>query len=106
LDQAVARAVQESTERLEHERKYAVELLQKEFAGERNVLNSRIEGLQQTVEKQAEQLARLSQQLEHSYGQVQDIALKAIEGSSRSPSVAQPAAPPLAERLSPGQVRD
>ena len=33
LDQAVSHAVQEAAERLERERKYAVDLLQKEFAG-------------------------------------------------------------------------
>ena len=102
LDQAVTRSVQESTERLERERKYAIDLLQKEFAGERNVLNSRIESLQATVEKQAEQIARLSQQLEHSYGQVQDIALKAIEGSSMSRPVTQTASPSLADRIPRG----
>ncbi len=89
LDQAVASAIQETTERLERERKYAIDLLKKEYAGERNVLSSRIEALQATVDKQAEQIARLSEQLEHSYGQVQDIALKAIEGSAVSRSVAQ-----------------
>jgi hypothetical protein len=97
LDQAVARAVQEATERLERERKYAVDLSQKEYAGERNVLKSRIEALQETVDKQAEQIARSSQQLEHSYGQVQDIALKAIEGSALSRSAAQVASRPPAD---------
>jgi hypothetical protein len=99
LDQAVSRAVQETTQRLERERKYAVDLLQKEFDGDRNVLNSRIEALQATVEKQTEQIARSSQQLEHSYGQVQDIALKAIEGSSLSRSAAPAAAPPAPDRV-------
>ena len=92
LDQAVSRAVQEATERLERERRYAVDLLQKEFAGERNVLNSRIEALQNAVDKQAEQIAKLSGQLEHSYGQVQDIALKAIEGSAVARSLGQASA--------------
>lgn len=102
LEQAVSRAVQDTTESLERERTYVVELLQKEYAGERNVLNSRIEALQATVEKQAEQIARSSQQLEHSYGQVQDIALKAIEGSSMSRSVAQAPSLPPTDRLSRG----
>jgi hypothetical protein len=99
LDAAVSRAVQDTTERLERERKYAVDLLQKESAGEKNVLLSRIEALQGTVDKQTEQIAKLSQQLEHSYGQVQDIALKAIEGSSLSRSAAQGAASPVMERM-------
>ncbi len=106
LDQAVSRAVQDTTERLERERKYAVDLLQKESTGERNVLNSRIEALQLNVEKQAEQIAKLSQQLEHSYGQVQDIALKAIEGSSMSRPMAQAAAPLSTDRSPHGPQND
>ncbi len=106
LDQAVSKAVRQATERLERERTYAVDLLQKEHTGERNVLNSRIEALQGTVEKQAEQVARLSKQIDHSYGQVQDIALKAIEGSSASRSVAQAASAPLADRIPRGPQAD
>lgn len=89
LEQAVAQAVQQTTARLERERTFAIDLSQKESAGETNVLKARIESLTQTVEKQAEQIAKLSKQLEHSYGQVQDIALKAIDGSSRSRSINQ-----------------
>jgi hypothetical protein len=105
LDQAVSQAVQDTTERLQRERDYAIDLLQKEFAGERNVLNSRIESLKTTVDKQAEQIARLSQQLEHSYGQVQDIALKAIEGSSSSRAMGQ-GSMPLTDRMSHGHSAD
>jgi hypothetical protein len=63
-------------------------LLKKEFGGERNVLTTRIESLEKTVREQTEQVARLSQQAEKAYGQVQDIAVKAIEGSSHSQSFA------------------
>ena len=92
LEQAVARAIKETTDRLERERQSQTALLEKESAGERNVLNSRIESLQATVQQQAEQIAKLSQQLEHSYRQVQDIAVKAIEGpsASRSPGRVYP----------------
>jgi len=86
LKNAVGQAVIEATTRLERDGQTKIELLQKEFGGERNVLNSRIESLQETVAKQAEQIAKFSQQLEHSYRQVQDIAVKAIEGSSASRS--------------------
>jgi len=90
LENAVAQAVKATTERLERDSQTSIELLQKEFAGERNVLNSRVESLQETVQKQTEQIAQFSQQLEHSYRQVQDIAVKAIEG----PSTPRSAAPP------------
>ena len=89
LQTAVNEAANETAERLTREADTRMELLQKEFEGERNVLNSRIEGLQQTVQEQSQQIARLSQQLTNSYGQVQDIAVKAIEGSSNLKSLSQ-----------------
>jgi hypothetical protein len=82
LDAAVARAVKETTTRAQSEAAAREELLKREFAGERNVLTTQIASLQQAVKDQAAQLAKLSQQSEKAYGQMQDIAVKAIEGSS------------------------
>jgi len=82
LKTSVDKSVKEVTERLKSDAQNKVELMQKEFNGEKNVMQSRIEALQQTVKEQNEQIAKLSAQLENSYGQVQDIAVKAIEGSS------------------------
>jgi len=87
LETAVGKAVKETTERLKMEAKSREDLLKKEFEGERNVLATRIESLEKTVKEQADQIARLSQQLEQSYQKVQDIAVKAIEGSSESKSL-------------------
>jgi len=84
LESAVNKAVKEAIQRVELEAKNREELLKKEFDGERNVLNTRIESLEKTVTEQNEQIAKLSQQVEKSYSQVQDIAIKAIEGTSRS----------------------
>jgi hypothetical protein len=38
--------------------------------------------LERTVQEQAEQLARLQQQAEKAYSQVQEIAVRAIDGSA------------------------
>lgn len=84
LQSAVSKAVKEAVQRVESEAKNREELLKKEFDGERNVLNTRIESLEKTVTEQNEQIAKLSQQLEKAYGQVQDIAIKAVEGTSHS----------------------
>jgi len=84
LESAVNRAVKEAVQRVESEARNREELLKKEFDGERNVLNTRIEALEKTVAEQNEHMARLSQQVEKAYSQVQDIAIKAIEGTSRS----------------------
>ncbi len=87
LESAVKQAVKEAVQRVESEAKNREELLRKEFEGERNVLNTRIESLEKTVAEQNGQIAKLSQQVEKAYSQVQDIAVKAIEGTSRSQPV-------------------
>jgi len=88
MESAVSRAVRETTERIRAEAKGKEELLQKEFDGERNVLTTRIEALEKTVKGQGEQIAKLSGQLEKAYQKVQDIAVKAVEGSSNLKSFA------------------
>jgi chromosome segregation ATPase len=82
LESAVTKAVKEAVDKLQAETKSKEELLKREFEGERNVLQKRIESLEKTVKEQNEQLAKLSQHLEKAYGQVQEIAIKALEGSS------------------------
>ena len=84
LSAAVESAAKETTDRLTQDAQAKEALMKKEFEGQQNVLNSRIESLQQTVQEQQQQIAKLSSQLEKSYTQVQDIAIKAIEGSSSS----------------------
>ena len=79
---AVNKAIKETAERINLETKNRVELQVKEFDGERKVLTTRIESLEKTVKEQNQQIAHLSEQLEKSYQKVQDIAVKAVEGSS------------------------
>ncbi len=85
---AVNQAVQQAVERVEVEAKNREELLKKEFDGERKVLSTKIESLEQLAKEQAERIAGLSQQLEKSYLQVEGIAHKAVESSSEARSVA------------------
>ncbi|MBN2001236.1 hypothetical protein JW935_27075 [candidate division KSB1 bacterium] len=77
-------AVKETTERLATEAKVREELVKQEFTGEKNVLNTRIQSLEQTVKEQRGQLDSLSKQLDKSMEKVQEIAVRAIEGSSHS----------------------
>jgi hypothetical protein len=81
LTAAVDKAVKENTDRLTRESEAREALLRKGFEGDQKVLQSRIDSLQQTAKEQLQQIARLSAQIEKSYGQVQEIAVKAIEGS-------------------------
>jgi len=88
LQSAVNKAVKEAVQSVELEATNREELLKKEFDGERNVLNTRIESLEKTAAEQNEQIAKLSQQVDKAYGQAQDIAMKAIEGASHSQPLA------------------
>ncbi len=88
LDAALTKVIKETTDRLNLEAKNREELVKKEFIGERNVLTTRIESLEKSVKEQNEQIAKLSQQLEKAYQQVQEIAVKTIEGSSTVKSFA------------------
>jgi hypothetical protein len=88
LEAAVSKAIKETAEKLNLEAKNREELQKKEFIGERNVLTTRIESLEKSVKEQNEQIAKLSQQLEKAYQQVQEIAVKTIEGSSTIKSFA------------------
>ena len=49
---------------------------------------TKIESLEAKVAEQNDQLNKLSQRLEKAYGQVQEIAVRAIEGSGISKSLA------------------
>jgi hypothetical protein len=85
---AVAKAVADATARAQTDASAREELLKREFAGEKNVLTTRIESLEQTVKERAAQILKFSQQAEKAYMQVQDIAVKAIEGSANFKSLA------------------
>lgn len=88
LDTALAKAVKEATDRQRQESAAREELLQREFAGERNVLTTRITSLEQTAKEQADQITRLLAQAEKAYAQVQEIAVRAIEGSGSAKQLA------------------
>jgi hypothetical protein len=88
LESAVEKAVKEVADRLKLEAKNREELLRKEFEGERNVSVARIEALERMTKDLSDQNGKLSRQLENAYQKVQEIAEKAIEGSSQAKSLA------------------
>ena len=84
VDQAEARAI----ERTEQQHQAAQELLRRQLEGEKNVLAAKIAGLERSVAEQDEQITRLEQQAEKAYAQIQEIAVRAIEGSASSKQLA------------------
>ena len=62
--------------------KIKADLRDREMEGEKQNYQLRIESLEQTIKHQATRIGKLSQQLDSSLRQVQDLAVKAIEGTS------------------------
>ena len=65
-----------------YQAKVKADLRTKEIAGETKNYELRIESLENTIRHQGTRISKLSQQLDASLQQVQDLAVKAIEGSS------------------------
>jgi hypothetical protein len=86
LETTVDKAVKDLADRLKAEAKAREDLLRKEHEGERNVLAARIEALDRLVKDLTTQNAKLANQAEAAYQKVQEIAEKAIDGSSQAKS--------------------
>ena len=69
-----------------YQAKVKADLLAKEVEGEKQYYELRIQSLQQTIQNQEQRIKNLSQQLDSTLTQVQDLAVKAIEGASNSRS--------------------
>ncbi len=77
---ALGEATRQVTARYEQQ----ILVLQKDAESERKVAALQVAGLQETLKRQTEQMASLERAVEEAKRQVQDIALKAIEGASGS----------------------
>ena len=91
LEDGIRKAVKETAEKLTAEAAKNEELLRKTFEGEKNVLSTRIVGLEQVAADQKKQIDLLASQLDKAYGKVQDIAVKAVS-SPRERYYGEPAA--------------
>jgi hypothetical protein len=88
LAQEVERAVGEARKRSEQERDQQLLVATKDAEADRRVAELRIKTLEDVVARQSEQLAALQRQLDEAKQQVQDIAVKAIEGASGARALA------------------
>ena len=84
MQNAIENAVKNATANIIRDAQHKEALLIAERAGETKVMTTRIAALEQTIKEQQERIASLSTQIEKSYTQVQNIALKAVESSSNN----------------------
>jgi chromosome segregation ATPase len=86
LAAAVKKATDEGTGVARRQAKVAADLQAKENDGKRRVFELRIASLEETIRKQAAQIASLDKQLSTALSQAQNLAVKAIEGASNATS--------------------
>ncbi len=84
LEKAVATAVDRETRQMRADAKNAEELIKREFAGERNVLATKVSALEQAIAERDARIEKLQQQLERAQAQVHETALRSIDGASTS----------------------
>jgi hypothetical protein len=87
LETAIKKAREEGTEFARRQTKVKADLRAKEAEGERRVYELKIQSLEDTIEKQLQQINSLSTQLDIAVKQAQALAVKAIEGASTAGSL-------------------
>jgi hypothetical protein len=87
LETAVKKAKEEGTTMARRQTKVKTDLRAKEIEGERRIYELKITSLEDVINKQLQQINSLSAQLAAAVKQVQDLAMKAIEGASSTGSL-------------------
>ena len=88
LAQEVERAASETRQKAEQEFEQRLVVANKDAEADRRVAELRIKTLEEFTARQADQVAALQKQLDEAKQQVQDIAVKAIEGASGARALA------------------
>lgn len=78
LKQAYTKAKEEAIQEVSREAKVKADLVEKEWEGSKQGYELKVQSLQQTIERQTEQIAEISAQLQATMKQAQDLAMKAF----------------------------
>ena len=87
LEKALKKAKEEGKGIAQHQAKIKSDLVAQEVEGQQRTYDLRIEALQDKIETQSDRIDNLSTQLNAALKQVQDLAVKAIEGASNLSSL-------------------
>jgi len=79
---AIKKATEEGKGIAHYQAKVKSDLYSKEVEGQKRFYEQRLQSLEQTITNQETRIQNLSKQLESALKQVQDLAVKAIEGTS------------------------
>jgi len=87
LETAVKKAKEEGKGIAQYQAKVKADLLAKETEGQQRTYELRIQSLQETLDTQGNRIQSLCKQLDAALKQVQDLAVKAIEGTANQKSL-------------------
>ncbi|MEO0488485.1 MAG: hypothetical protein AAFZ49_02850 [Cyanobacteria bacterium J06659_2] len=87
LDKAIKKAKEEGRGIAHHQAKIKADLVAQEVEGQKRTYELRIESLQDKIETQGDRIENLSTQLNVALKQVQDLAVKAIDGAANLSSL-------------------
>lgn len=82
LDEAVKKAREEAIKEVHQDAKVKADLVEKEWEATKQGYEFRIQSLEQSIQKQLEQIESLSSQLQEALKQAQTLAMRAFENSS------------------------
>jgi len=85
VDSAVVSAIKAAEQKFEQQ----MILLKKDSEGEKRIAELQVQSLKDTVDRQVSEMEKLQAQVEEAKKQVQDIAVKAIEGASGAQALTQ-----------------
>jgi hypothetical protein len=81
LKQAYTKAKEEAIQEVTREAKVKADLFEKEWESSKQGYELRVQSLEQTIEKQSQQIAEISAQLQGTMKQAQDLAMKAFSSN-------------------------
>ncbi|MFY9226372.1 MAG: hypothetical protein WAQ98_27090 [Blastocatellia bacterium] len=90
LEKAVKKAREEAIKETYEAEQVKANLLEKEVTASSEVYELKIKSLEKTIEQQVSQLTQLTEQLQAGMKQAQELAMKAVQGTSKSNNVNKP----------------
>lgn len=87
LEKAVKKAREEAIKETYEAEQVKANLLEKEVVANSEVYDLKIKSLEKTIEQQVSQLTQLTEQLQAGMKQAQELAMKAVQGTSKSNNV-------------------
>jgi hypothetical protein len=90
LEKTVKKAREEPIKETHEAEQVKANLLEKEVVASAEVYELKIKSLEKTIEQQVSQLTQLTEQLQAGMKQAQELAMKAVQGTSKSNNVNKP----------------